>query len=30
MSIGRLVSLPGTETGAFVAEPFGAGGGTVV
>lgn len=30
MSIGRLVSLPGTETGAFVAEPFGAGGGVVV
>jgi len=30
MSIGRLVSLPGTETGAFVAEPFGAGGGPVV
>ncbi len=30
MSIGRLVSLPGTETGAFVAEPFGAGGGTIV
>jgi hypothetical protein len=29
-SIGRLVSLPGTETGAFIAEPFGAGGGTVV
>ncbi len=29
-AIGRLVSLPGTETGAFVAEPFGAGGGTVV
>lgn len=30
MAIGRLVSLPGTETGAFVPEPFGAGGGTVV
>lgn len=30
MSIGRLVSLPGTETGAFVPEPFGAGGGVVV
>jgi hypothetical protein len=29
-AIGRLVSLPGTETGAFVPEPFGAGGGTVV
>jgi hypothetical protein len=29
-SIGRLVALPGTEVGAFVAEPFGAGGGTVV
>lgn len=29
-AIGRLVSLPGTETGAFVAEPFGAGGGVVV
>jgi hypothetical protein len=29
-AIGRLVSLPGTETGSFVAEPFGAGGGTVV
>jgi hypothetical protein len=30
MSIGRLISLPGTETGAFVPEPFGAGGGVVV
>jgi hypothetical protein len=30
MSIGRLVSMPGTETGAFIAEPFGAGGGAVV
>jgi hypothetical protein len=30
MAIGRLVSLPGTETGAFVPEPFGAGGGSVV
>jgi len=30
MSIGRLVSLPGTETGAFVPEPFGGGGGAVV
>jgi hypothetical protein len=29
-SIGRLVSWPGNVTGAFVAEPFGAGGGTVV
>jgi len=29
-AIGRLVSLPGTETGAFVPEPFGAGGGTIV
>jgi hypothetical protein len=29
-AIGRLVSMPGTETGAFVAEPFGAGGGPVV
>jgi hypothetical protein len=30
MSIGRLVSWPGAQTGAFVPEPFGAGGGTVV
>ena len=30
MSIGRLVSWPGAQTGAFVAEPFGGGGGTVV
>jgi hypothetical protein len=30
MSIGRLVSWPGSVTGAFVPEPFGAGGGTVV
>jgi hypothetical protein len=30
MSIGRLVSWPGSITGAFNAEPFGAGGGTVV
>jgi hypothetical protein len=29
-SIGRLVSWPGAITGAFVAEPFGGGGGTVV
>jgi hypothetical protein len=29
-SIGRLVSWPGSQSGAFVAEPFGAGGGTVV
>jgi hypothetical protein len=30
MSIGRLVSWPGSPAGAFIAEPFGAGGGTIV
>jgi hypothetical protein len=29
-SIGRLVSWPGNISGAFVPEPFGAGGGTIV
>lgn len=30
LSIGRLVSWPGSVTGAFIAEPFGGGGGVVV
>jgi hypothetical protein len=29
-SIGRMVSWPGNQSGAFAPEPFGAGGGTVV